>query len=236
MKLSINNRYGIISGKLLNDPTLSLKAKGLYVYLQSRPDKWAFSVKRIMSQTKEGKTAIREAIRELEEHHLLQRINIQSKEGRWAGYDYILSEEPLADFITPKKEQKIITQTFSPVTEVRTYFINKCKTEKGFTPEIAWGKESKLIKDKLKRYSVADLKSLIDDFFDSETGEKLGYSISICLSTSTINKWKIHKLAKEKRPYYDGNPMRKMYGRWQVFQNGEWLEFAGDEEKDIVWK
>ncbi|MEM3609740.1 MAG: hypothetical protein QW076_02425, partial [Candidatus Anstonellales archaeon] len=123
------------------------------------------------------------------------------------------------------------------VALLRNYFIKRCKELKGFEPEVAFAKEGKLLKDKLKRYSVDQLKDLIDKFLNSKTGEDLGYSLSVCLSTSVINQWLAKTLEKPviRKPYYKGNPMRKNFGRWEVLVNGEWRIFAGSE-KDIVYK
>lgn len=41
------NDFTIVSNFLLNDKTLSFKAKGLFAYLFSKPDDWDFSVERI---------------------------------------------------------------------------------------------------------------------------------------------------------------------------------------------
>ena len=97
MKLYIQRKYGQIPNDILNNPTLSLRAKGLWVFLQSKPDGWSFSVDRISNQTKEGKSAIQSAMRELEKHGLLLRIPRKNEKGQWSGYDYILSEKPLAE-------------------------------------------------------------------------------------------------------------------------------------------
>jgi hypothetical protein len=91
-KLIIKNKYGIIPNEILNSKELSLSAKGLYGYLQSKPDGWRFSISRMASQLKEGKDAIRRAILELEKFGLLRRIPLKNKEGKWAGYDYELRE------------------------------------------------------------------------------------------------------------------------------------------------
>lgn len=40
---------------------------------------------------------------------------------------------------------------------------------------------------------------------------------------------------KGKKPYFRGNPMRNSFGKWYVVENGEWLEFAG-QQKDIEFK
>jgi hypothetical protein len=92
-KLIIKNKYGIIPNEILNSKELSLSAKGLYGYLQSKPDGWRFSISRMASQLKEGKDAIRRAILELEKFGLLKRIPKKDKGGRWVGYDYELREE-----------------------------------------------------------------------------------------------------------------------------------------------
>ena len=42
---------------------------------------------------------------------------------------------------------------------------------------------------------------------------------------------------RRRKPFYRGNPMRwfKYQNRWEVFENGEWLEFAG-LESEIEWR
>jgi len=96
-KLFIARRYGQIPIEILNNPKLSLKAKGLWVYMQSKPDGWRFSIERISKQMKEGKSAIREAIRELEKHRLLTRVALKDEKGKWNGYNHILYEKPLSE-------------------------------------------------------------------------------------------------------------------------------------------
>lgn len=121
------------------------------------------------------------------------------------------------------------------VAIIRNYFIEKCKKEKGFEPEMSFAKEGRLIKEKLKRYSTKQLTDLIDKFFNSNIGENLGWSLGICFSANVINQWLAGKLEKTKKPYFRSLPMRKIYGRWQVLENGEWLEFAG-KESEIEFK
>ena len=96
-KLFIKNRFGVAPNELLNDENISLKAKGLFTFLQSKPDNWEFSVERIAKQTKDGKNSVRSAIKELEEAGYLVRTPVKDENGRWAGYDYILFEKPSAE-------------------------------------------------------------------------------------------------------------------------------------------
>ncbi|MBT9170809.1 MAG: hypothetical protein DDT18_01160 [Actinobacteria bacterium] len=135
------------------------------------------------------------------------------------------------------EERLVIPQKkeLSHVIVVRNYFVEECKKKKGISPEINYAKEGKLLKDRLKKYTVEQLKDLIDKFLNSNVGEKFGWSLSICLSTITINQWLAGKLEKARKPYFQGNPMRKKYEKWEVFVNGEWLEFAG-KEAEIIYK
>ncbi len=131
------------------------------------------------------------------------------------------------------KEKQSGSNPPSAVATIRDYFIEKCKILKGFEPEMAFGKEGRLLKDKLKRYSAEQLKDLIDKFMKSKVGEDLGFTLSICLSAPVINQWLIGKLERPKRPTYNGSPMRKMFGKWQVLEKGDWKEFADLESKII---
>ena len=96
-RLYVKNRYGQIPNHILNDSTLSLKAKGLWGYIQSKPDGWEFSIERMTKQLKEGKASIQHAIWELEKARLLVRKQAKDTKGKWKGYDYFLYENPLPE-------------------------------------------------------------------------------------------------------------------------------------------
>lgn len=67
-KLNLSHRYGITPNEILNDPRLSFKAKGLYGYIQSKPDGWEFSADKILTQTKDGRDGINAGLNELEKY------------------------------------------------------------------------------------------------------------------------------------------------------------------------
>lgn len=96
-KLYIKNRYGQAPNKLLNDEKISAKAKGLFTFLQSKPDGWKFSTRRITSQQKEGKDAISSGLNELEKAGYLRRKSTKDGKGKWSGYDYFLADYPFTD-------------------------------------------------------------------------------------------------------------------------------------------
>jgi hypothetical protein len=94
-KLKIINRYGVIPQKVLYNPSLSLKAKGLFGYMQSKPDTWKFSARRIAQECKDGKESIESALKELEEAGYLVRNKYQTSNGTW-DWEHELSEKPWA--------------------------------------------------------------------------------------------------------------------------------------------
>ena len=144
-KLIIKNRYGIAPNEILNNENISLKAKGLYTYLQSKPDGWKFSIQRISIQTKDGKSAIRGAIKELENLGYLKRIPLKDDDGRWNGYDYELSEKPLSEKRT----------TENPMTENYDTISNKDNSKKDIVIK------NTLSKDKVE---TLDVNYFIDKF------------------------------------------------------------------------
>jgi hypothetical protein len=93
-KLKIKNRFAVTPNDLLNRDDISLKAKGLYAYFQSKPDNWSFSKKNIASQLQEGISAVKTAIKELKEIGYLETVPRKNKDGTFSGHDYILHDSP----------------------------------------------------------------------------------------------------------------------------------------------
>ena len=106
MKLKLESNFGIAPNKLLNDEKISLKAKGLFVYIQSKPEGWSFSAERIALSQRDGLDSVKSAIKELEEHGYLIRQKRHTDLGKWEQtynlciptmVDYPLEEKPLEE-------------------------------------------------------------------------------------------------------------------------------------------
>lgn len=65
--------FSWIPNAILNDKNLSLKAKGLWVYINGKPEGWQFSAERIAAQNGDGTKAVISAIKELESAGFLVR-------------------------------------------------------------------------------------------------------------------------------------------------------------------
>ncbi|WP_281321990.1 helix-turn-helix domain-containing protein [Flavobacterium aestivum] len=93
--------FGMVPNTLLNDNKISLKAKGLFAFMQSKPDGWNFSVDKIAFQCKEAKSSISEGLKELENFGYLIRKKQQTGNGFVVDYRLYfdnISDKPIADF------------------------------------------------------------------------------------------------------------------------------------------
>ena len=81
--------YGIAPNDLLNNKNISLSAKGMYTFMNCKPENWEFSISGLISQLKEGKDKIKSMLKELEDYGYLKRKKYQTSNGRWA-WEYIL--------------------------------------------------------------------------------------------------------------------------------------------------
>lgn len=107
MKLSkANVPFTMVANEVLSRADLSLKAKGLYAYLFSKPDDWDFAADRIAKECKEERKAVMRVLKELEVAGLLTRIRQKSSR----------MEYHLAYTMEPQVE---LTQTLFAVEETK---------------------------------------------------------------------------------------------------------------------
>lgn len=93
-KLYLKRNFSQTPVSLLNNKEISMKAKGMYGFIQSKPDGWDFSAKRIAAQIKEGVSFTDSCLQELESSGYLERIKSKNDKGHW-DIDYILHEIPV---------------------------------------------------------------------------------------------------------------------------------------------
>jgi hypothetical protein len=99
-KLIIKTKYSVIPNDLVNNLEISLKAKGLFAYIQSKPDGWDFSAERIAKYLKEGLQSVSSALKELEKSGYLIRQKKQNEWGHWE-IEYVLNEIPAPENPAP---------------------------------------------------------------------------------------------------------------------------------------
>jgi DNA-binding transcriptional regulator YhcF (GntR family) len=105
------------------------------------------------------------------------------------------------------KENTIKVDAKASPLDVVEYFKKRVRELKGFYPEIDYGKDCRLAKERLKKYSFEEIVDLIEWYLNSENFEKFGASLSICLSNFIINLWKASKVGQRS--------ISNLYPLWQ---------------------
>ena len=90
MKNRLKIPYTQISNSIIENPTLSAKAKGVYLYLMSKSDNWQFYESEIVKNFSDGKHSINMAVRELIKSKLLLRKQ-KRVQGKFNHYEWILN-------------------------------------------------------------------------------------------------------------------------------------------------
>ena len=90
----ITKDYVKIPNNLVNDRTISWKAKGLFCHMASKPDNYNFTVASLASQFPDGKSAIFAALDELKERGWITYLKRSNGQGK---YKLETSLEPESD-------------------------------------------------------------------------------------------------------------------------------------------
>ena len=126
VRVKKNGNYTVMSNYHLRDNRLSLKAMGLMSWMLSCPENWDYSISGSNAVLKDGKSAIRSAIAELEELGYLERTMTRGEDGKFSGYDYVLHEQPSSENPTT-----VNPTTVNPMSENCTQITtNKITTNK----------------------------------------------------------------------------------------------------------
>lgn len=89
--------FTILDNTVLRDARLSYRARGLLAEILSRPDDWRTDATTLARNAREGREAIRSAMRELEQFGYLVRKKIQDDKGHWRTDTYVFdSPQPVA--------------------------------------------------------------------------------------------------------------------------------------------
>lgn len=69
---NIEQPFGWEPNEIIFNPSLSLKAKGLWLYMNAKPDGWFFASERIAKESADGVSSVRAALKELASYGLLK--------------------------------------------------------------------------------------------------------------------------------------------------------------------
>jgi predicted transcriptional regulator len=167
-----DNPYVIMNKDFLENPNLSLKAKGLLSYLLSKPDNWKIIMEDLVKKSTNGRESVSSAIRELIEIGYIHRIQTR-EDNKFGPYEYHIYEQPRksnepADGI-PTNGKPVYSESATnnnnltnndKVSIVSSSFLKNKKEEEtkanqGFAPESA-SNSSKVVLNLRKKPSIAE--------------------------------------------------------------------------------
>lgn len=129
-RIEKTGNYTVMSNYHFKDKSISLKAKGLLSQMLSLPDDWDYTLKGLASINKEGKDAIRSAIKELENSGYVYRRQRYDAKGQFSHNEYFVFEypdkiqkhiiPPLSENPSSENPTTDIPQTENP-TQLNTY-------------------------------------------------------------------------------------------------------------------
>lgn len=106
-----NESFVKVSTRIIFDNTLSLKAKGMYTTIKGVPPNWKYSERGFTALVRDGRTAVSNAMRELEEAHYLKRERVRDPDGKYTTR-YTVYNKPDTDFTAT-----VFTVTDEPLSE-----------------------------------------------------------------------------------------------------------------------
>lgn len=92
-----DNPYVMIDKRIIDNDNLSFKAKGILVYLLSRPDGWEVNQADISSRSIDGLGAVKSGIKELKEAGYLRHAGTRTAKGQFATVIWEVYEVPQVD-------------------------------------------------------------------------------------------------------------------------------------------
>lgn len=215
-KIIKQDRFCQISNDLINDPRLSLRAKGLLCYLISKPVTWNLNVNHLYKTCKEGKDAIYSTINELIESGYIVRVIAKDSKGRHTGVDYHVYEEPQRE--NPEVE---IPSGEKPDNSNTELLVNK-EVSKAGEPATQPKDEKKELRDK----TIAFMKLVIDWGIEHpDKYPKLLYKQFVIYWTEQNLGGKKLKLRYEEQKFFD-------VGR----RLATWFSKAQDQDLQKMWQ
>lgn len=99
------SNFTMIPNSIIRDNNLSLKARFLLIFMLQLPSDWTFNERGLASAIGEGRGSIRGALKELENHKYLYRVQTREK-GNFGNMLYYLFEEPTEMLVDGKEVVK----------------------------------------------------------------------------------------------------------------------------------
>lgn len=142
IRVAKRRKYTSIDRDTLNNLSLSFRARGVLAWLLDKPDDWQTDAESIANHGKEGRDAIRAALKELAEAGYLIREKRQDDKGQWVHICTIYEVPPQAGFQglenqdqenQPQDSQALSNELLIPMTDTEREVIPLTSLEDEFS-------------------------------------------------------------------------------------------------------
>lgn len=89
-----SGNFVTVHKRFIHDDNLSWKAKGILLYLLSRPDDWQVYETELNKHSSDGRDSLRTGIKELEQAGYIHRTRKRNEKGQLKEYEYQVFEQP----------------------------------------------------------------------------------------------------------------------------------------------
>ena len=116
-RIERKGNYTTMSNYHLRDKNLSLKAKGLLSICLSLTDSWDYSINGLTAICKEGRDAVQNTVKELEQAGYIYREQRRNKNGKMSHSEYVIRELPFSESPLTENPFTVFLITEKPLTE-----------------------------------------------------------------------------------------------------------------------
>ena len=89
-----SGNFVTVNKEFIHNNNLSWKAKGILLYLLSRPDDWQVYETELQKHSSDGRDSLRTGIKELEQAGYIHRTRKRNEKGQLKEYEYQVFEQP----------------------------------------------------------------------------------------------------------------------------------------------
>ena len=105
-RTKVETEYTVIRNELITDKILSLEARGMLVYLLSKPETWIVTKGNLIDASPAGGKKVSSILKELETAGYIKRNKFRNKKGQWEWHTWVYDKPqplPLPPTILPKR-------------------------------------------------------------------------------------------------------------------------------------
>ena len=236
--------FTVTPNRIINHPKMSLKAKGIWTFLNSKPQNWNFSVKGMTTQNKDGEDGITSGMKELEKFRFLKRVPRKDESGQWNGYDYHLTDVPFEKVDDqPSRENP---ETVIPPVPGKT---GTGKTGDGKSPTLSKEETSKKDLSKKEETPVlkidfqetVDLPTMVLNYLNDVRDSSRGYDDTLSnlsdIKSRIKEKYKLEdfkKVIDHKNNQWKNDPKMKKYIRPSTLFGSKFNEYLVEAETKMT--